>query len=54
MGCLRVQIYTSTLAWYGRLGIRVPFYNMLQMARLEVQVILVIIKKYDLHLDGKV
>ena len=39
LGCLDiwVQIYTSTVAWYGRLGIRIPFYNMLQMARLEVQ-----------------
>ena len=30
--CLWVQIYTSTLALYGRLGIR-----MLQMTRLEAQ-----------------
>ena len=37
MGCLWVRIYTSTLAWYGRPGTRIPFYNMLQMARLEVQ-----------------
>ena len=32
LGCLWVQIYTSTLALYGGLGIR-----MLQMTRLEAQ-----------------
>ena len=35
--CLWVQSYTSNLAWYGRLGIRIPFYNMIQMTGLEVQ-----------------
>ena len=36
-GFLWVQIYTSTLALYGGLWIRIPFHNMLLMARLEVQ-----------------
>ena len=26
LGCLWVQIYTSTLAWFGRLGTNIPFY----------------------------
>ena len=37
LGCLWVQIYTSTLALYGGLEIRISLYNMLQMPRLEAQ-----------------